>query len=80
MNRLPGLGAFVLARLLDLLVVAAMGLGGFVLGSGLAKGHANSGIGAAVLMVLALFALYILLRFDSWRTRFPLARQYAQRY
>jgi uncharacterized membrane protein YbhN (UPF0104 family) len=64
MNRLPGLGAFVLERLLDLLVVAGMGLGGFVFGSGLAKRHANIGIGAAVLVVLALLALYILLRFD----------------
>src|SRR5215831_5701411 len=37
LNRLPGLGAFVFERLLDLLVVATMGIIGLMFGSGLAR-------------------------------------------
>jgi len=64
LNRLPGLGAFVFERLLDLLVVATMGIIGLMFGSGLARRYSRLGIAATLLIILALIALYILLRFE----------------
>jgi len=62
-GRLPGLGAFALERVLDLLAVVGMGATGLVF-SGLAKRYRGVGTGAAILIILGLISLYILLLFN----------------
>jgi uncharacterized membrane protein YbhN (UPF0104 family) len=73
-GRLPGLGAFALERVLDLLVVVGMGATGLVF-SGLAKSYRGLVMGAAILIILGLISLYILLLFNpGGRTSLWLAR------
>ena len=62
-GRLPGLGAFALERVLDLLVVVGMGATGLVF-SGLAKRYRGVGTGVAILIILGLVSLYILVLFN----------------
>jgi uncharacterized membrane protein YbhN (UPF0104 family) len=63
LGRLPGVGAFALERLLDLIVVSGMAAAGILLGrfSGIYRGVQA---GAAVLIIFAFACLYLLLRFD----------------
>jgi uncharacterized membrane protein YbhN (UPF0104 family) len=63
LGRLPGLGAFALERLLDLIVVSGMALAGILLG-GFSKIYRGVQAGAAVLIIFAFACLYLLLRFD----------------
>jgi uncharacterized membrane protein YbhN (UPF0104 family) len=63
LGRLPGLGAFALERIMDILVLACMGLVGLVFGSGLEESYPGLGIGIGTLILAGLLALYLLLRF-----------------
>lgn len=63
-DRLPGLGAFALERILDVLCVAAMGAIGLVFGSGLSEHYPGFKTGSWILIALGLTSLYMLLRFN----------------
>ena len=64
LGRLPGLGAFALERVLDVLVISGMGVIGLLFGSGLAERYSWMWVGAATLITLGLIALFVLLRFN----------------
>jgi uncharacterized membrane protein YbhN (UPF0104 family) len=64
LGRLPGLGAFALERILDVLVIAAMGAVGLVFGSGFNERYPGLATGAGILFLLGLVALYFVLYFD----------------
>lgn len=64
LGRLPGLGGFAVERILDVLVIAGMGIVGLVFGSGLSERYPGLETGAVFLFVVALIALYMVLRFD----------------
>jgi uncharacterized membrane protein YbhN (UPF0104 family) len=63
-GRLPGIGAFVIERLMDLTIVAAMGAGGLLLGDGL-RARFPALIDAIGILLAAIVAvLVVLFRFD----------------
>lgn len=62
--RLPGLGAFALERVLDVLAIAGMGAIGVMFGSGLSQRYPWLRLGIGILIAIGLAALYLLLRFD----------------
>jgi len=64
LGRLPGLGGFAVERILDVLVIAGMGIVGLVFGSGLSERYPGMETGAVFLFVVALIAFYMVLRFD----------------
>jgi glycosyltransferase 2 family protein len=64
LDRLPGLGAFAVERILDLIVVAGMAVLGLFFGSGLTRRYSGLGQGAIGLMVLGVLAIIFLVRFD----------------
>jgi uncharacterized membrane protein YbhN (UPF0104 family) len=64
LDRLPGLGAFALERIMDVMVLVAMATIGLVFGSGLSERYSGLSGGVAFLFVCGLVALYVLLRFD----------------
>jgi uncharacterized membrane protein YbhN (UPF0104 family) len=64
LGRLPGLGGFAVERILDVIVIAIMGIIGLIFGSGLAERYPGLEIGAIFLFVFGLAALYFLLHFD----------------
>jgi len=63
LGRLPGVGAFALERLLDLIVVSSMAAAGILLGR-FPIIYRGVQAGAAVLIIFAFACLYLLLRFD----------------
>lgn len=63
LGRLPGVGAFALERLLDLIVVSCMALAGILLG-GFSRTYRGLQTGAAILIIFAFACLFLLLRFD----------------
>jgi uncharacterized membrane protein YbhN (UPF0104 family) len=63
LGRLPGMGAFALERLLDLIVVSGMAAAGILLGR-FSRIYRGVQAGAIVLVIFAFACLYILLRFD----------------
>jgi uncharacterized membrane protein YbhN (UPF0104 family) len=63
LGRLPGLGAFALERILDLLVITGMGAVSLLFGTFAAR-YPGLKTGAAFLIVFGLIGLYVLLRFD----------------
>lgn len=68
LGRFPGLGAFTLERIMDVLVLASVGLAGLVFGSGLSARYPGLGMGVGLLILAGLLALYLLARFkDSGR-------------
>lgn len=62
-GRLPGLGAFALERIMDLLALSGMGLAGLLFGSGLAERYPGLEKGVGLLLLAGLLALYLLLHF-----------------
>jgi uncharacterized membrane protein YbhN (UPF0104 family) len=64
LGRLHGTGAFALERILDVLVVAAMGAIGLFFGSGFSARYPGLATGTAIIFALGLAALYVLLHFD----------------
>ena len=63
LGRLPGVGAFALERLLDLIVVSLMAATGIFLGR-FSKIYRGVQAGAVVLIIFAFAVLYLLLHFD----------------
>jgi uncharacterized membrane protein YbhN (UPF0104 family) len=63
LGRLPGVGAFALERLLDLIVVSGMAVAGILLGR-FSRVYRGVQAGAVGLIIFAAACLYILLRFD----------------
>jgi uncharacterized membrane protein YbhN (UPF0104 family) len=63
LGRLPGVGAFALERLLDLIVVSGMAAAGIVLGR-VSRMYRGAETGTAILIMFAFAGLYLLLRFD----------------
>jgi uncharacterized membrane protein YbhN (UPF0104 family) len=63
LGRLPGVGAFALERLLDLIVVSGMAFAGILLGR-FSRMYRGVQAGAAILIIFAFACLYLLLRFD----------------
>jgi uncharacterized membrane protein YbhN (UPF0104 family) len=64
LGRLPGLGAFALERILDVMVIAAMASIGLVFGSGLSSRYPGLATAVALLFACGVAALYVLLRFN----------------
>jgi uncharacterized membrane protein YbhN (UPF0104 family) len=64
LGRLPGLGAYALERILDVLIISVMGVVGLLFGSGLAERYPGMEAGAEILIGIGLVALFILLRFN----------------
>jgi len=64
LGRLPGLGGFAIERILDLLVIAGMGVVGLVFGSGISERNPGLELGVAFLLMLGLIALYLVRRFN----------------
>lgn len=64
LNRLPGLGAFALERIMDILVLAGIGLIGMLFGSGLVKHYPGLGMSIGLLILAGLLALYFLLYYS----------------
>jgi len=63
-GRLPGLGAFVIERLMDLTIVAAMGAGGLLLGDGVRARFPALIDAIGILIACVIGALVLLFRFD----------------
>jgi uncharacterized membrane protein YbhN (UPF0104 family) len=63
-DRMPGLDAFVLERLLDLLTISVIGIIGLMAASGKTRTHTMIGVVAVVLIGLATIGLIVLLRLD----------------
>lgn len=61
LGRLPGLGSFMLERIMDLLVLVGMGLIGLMLGSGLTERHPGLGQAIVILALTGLATLYLLI-------------------
>lgn len=64
LGRLPGLGAFVLERIMDVMVMIAMASVGLAFGSGLSDRYPGLATGVAVLFAGGIGALWLLLRFS----------------
>ena len=71
LDRLHGLGSFAIERILDLVVVAGMGIVGLVFGSGLSESYPAFENGAITLFVLGMLALSILWCIDPERFSSP---------
>lgn len=65
LSRFPGLGAFALERIMDVLVLACVGLAGLAFGSGLSSRYPWLGMGVGLLILAGLLALYLLARFRA---------------
>ena len=63
-GRLPGIGAFVIERLMDLTIVAAMGAGGLLLGDGVRSRFPALIDAIGILFACVIGVLILLFRFD----------------